>query len=146
MPAWKPQHLTTRLEFARIHMTWNESWRKVIFSDEKKFNLDGPDGYKNYWHCLGKEYQHYSKRVGGGKSLMMWCAFGYGGKFSLKIVRGRVTALAYQRMLQEVNIVENGEVIGGDGFVFQQDNAPPHAVSLFYAWFCLFSVNFCHLL
>ncbi|KAI5151780.1 hypothetical protein ENBRE01_2380 [Enteropsectra breve] len=27
-----------------------ESWKNVIFSDEKKFNLDRPDGYSYFWH------------------------------------------------------------------------------------------------
>ncbi len=128
MPLWKPRHIEARLEFARVHMTWDAQWRKVIFSDEKKFNLDGPDGYKSYWHGLGDKYKHYSKRVGGGRSIMMWCAFGYGGKFNLHVLRGRVNAIGYQEMLEQVDLVENGELIAGEGFVFQQDNAPPHSV------------------
>ena len=27
-----------RLKFARSHMSWDQEWRSVIFSDEKKFN------------------------------------------------------------------------------------------------------------
>lgn len=131
-PAWKLRHITTRLEFARLHMTWGDRWRNVIFTDEKKFNFDGPDGYKYFWHGLGSAYEHYSKRVGGGKSLMIWCGFGYGGKLELQILRGRVTAIAYQNMLQNLNLEENGELIGGGDFVFQQDNASPHAVRLYF--------------
>ncbi|ULT88886.1 hypothetical protein L3Y34_007826 [Caenorhabditis briggsae] len=46
------------------------NWDKVIFSDEKKFNLDGPDGFKSYWHDLRKDPAVFAKRNFGGGSLM----------------------------------------------------------------------------
>ena len=52
-----------RMEFCRDHMSWtNRQWGKVIFSDEKKWNLDGPDGFSHYWHDLRKDREIFSKR------------------------------------------------------------------------------------
>jgi len=47
-------------------------WNSIIFSDEKKFNLDGPDGYQYYWRDLRKEKETYFTRHSGGGSVMVW--------------------------------------------------------------------------
>ena len=49
-------------------------WRRVIFSDEKKFNLDGPDGLSHYWHDLRKEPRWFKKRHTGGVNIMVGLA------------------------------------------------------------------------
>ena len=65
-----------RTDWVKKKVIWTkEKWETVAFSDEKKFNLDGPDGSQCYWYDLGKEKQLFSKRQFGGESVMVWGAF-----------------------------------------------------------------------
>jgi len=75
-PSLKEHHRVARVEWARKHMIWSKEWQSVIFSDEKRFNLDGPDGFQYYWHDLRHEDKIYSKRQFGGGGVMVWAAFG----------------------------------------------------------------------
>ena len=48
-----------RLEYARQYQTMSsKESRKVVFSNEKKFNFDGPDGFQKYWHA-----KNFQKRI-----------------------------------------------------------------------------------
>ena len=82
-PKWNEGHIKHRLQWAKDHMSWSSEWTSVVFSDEKKFNLDCPDGYQYYWHYLGNEEETYSTRQMGGGIQMVWLAVGYGGRTNL---------------------------------------------------------------
>lgn len=47
-PILNENHKALRLEFTKLNMTLGEKMKYVIFSDEKKFNLDRLDGYLYY--------------------------------------------------------------------------------------------------
>ena len=86
-PALIAKHKKMHIDWVKRKVTWTkEKWETAVFSDEQKFNLDGPDGFQSYWHDLRKENQLFSKRPFGGGSVMVWGAFTASGKADLIVM------------------------------------------------------------
>lgn len=132
-PSHKPEHISPRLSWATSHVDYGQKWRDVIFSDEKKFNLDGPDGNQYYWHDLRKEPQYYSKNVMGGGSVMVWAGFGYGGRTPIAFLSGRQKATDHITTLNSY-LLPTAEEIAGANWIFQQDNARIHTANVVKTW------------
>jgi len=140
-PPLKKEHKDARLRFAREPMTWDEEWDQVLFSDEKKFNFDGPDGWRYYWHDLRKEPRTFFSRAQGGGSVMIWAAaFGSRGKTEIVFCIGTQNSSKYQEMLS-VSLVPFGPVIGGRNWLFQQDNASIHSSKPTKEWLQVNGIN-----
>ena len=101
----------------------DKEWQKVVFSDEKKFNLDCPDGFQKYWHTKNFSEENYSTRHRGGGSLMIWRAFSSSGKLKLQFINGWKT-------LNNLSLAQEGCHLCGEEWIFQQDNAAIHNESI----------------
>ncbi|GAB0099100.1 Tc1-like transposase, DDE domain [Sergentomyia squamirostris] len=131
-PALEQRHMEARLEFAKNYVDFGRSWEKVIFSDEKKFNLDGPDGFKYYWACIDNTEITMSRNFGGG-TVMVWAAFSKHGRTPVCFISTRMCSQKYTELLEEV-LIEFGESLPDSDFIYQQDNAAIHTSRLTKAW------------
>lgn len=98
---------------------------QMIFSDEKKFNLDGPDGFNGYWRDLRKEEQYFTTRNFGGGSCMVWAGFCASGKLDLAFTSFKMNSKDYIQVL-ETRLLPFLRRFRRKKFTFQQDNAAIH--------------------
>ncbi|EFO89457.1 hypothetical protein CRE_19936 [Caenorhabditis remanei] len=72
----------------------------IVFSDEKKFNCDGLDGYNSYWHDLRKEKLRFSRRNFNGGGCMVWAAISSAGRVKFCFVSKRMDGSEYRYVLR----------------------------------------------
>lgn len=124
-PKLDDEHKMRRVRWAELRIRERTDWTSVIFSDEKKFNLDGPDGYGYYWHDLHKSPQLRMSRVLGGGGVMVWACIGMGGA-RWTFVEYTLNAHDYFNEVLRVDLVPFGEQLGGPEWIFQHDGAKIH--------------------
>ncbi|KAA6392789.1 MAG: putative Transposable element Tc3 transposase [Streblomastix strix] len=127
-PLLTSRHVLARLKFAEEFLTQNQDQiLELIFSDEKKFRFDGPDGWAYYWFCLGEKEDEaiYSKDYGKFKGVMCHLAISSAGILSMDRMLGKVNAESWCELLQS-NILPEIHRNHGDAFIYQMDNASVH--------------------
>lgn len=133
-PPLTPAHREARLKFATEFVSLPASeWDKIIWSDEKKWNLDGPDGVRYFWYDLRSEKSIFSKRQQGGGGVMIWAGFSAAGSTEIAFCKGRMNSEAHQRILADYLLPVAVEIAGTD-YRFQQDNAAIHRSRSTKAW------------
>ena len=105
----------------------------MIWSDEKRFKLDGADSFNGYWHDLRKDPMRFSTRNFGGGGLMIWAGFCGPNKLHLAFVDGRLNNTSYQNFLGNY-LVPFYEQHGDERLVFMHDEAPAHRLADTYEW------------
>ena len=142
------QSVTKKLPLTRKHkmnrksscIKWIEDgldFSKVVFSDEKRFSLDGPDGYKSYIDKRGRKVQVplRKKRQMGGGSVMVWGCITSDGSLFIKFIDGKYRSTDYLKDLKTLFIPWMDNKFGGRNYIFQQDNASIHSSRLVMDWF-----------
>ena len=125
-PPLTDTHKAKRLNWAISHVSQSDDfWANIIWSDEKKWNLDGPDGCKSHWYDLRKEKKIFSKRHSGGGSVMTWAGFSSAGCTEIAFTTARLNAARYQDILEEY-LIPTAPLITNGKWTFMQDNAPSH--------------------
>lgn len=76
-------HRQNRINFARRHILAQTDFSKWIFSDEKRFSLDGPDNMGSY--CTENAELNRIKRQLNGKSLTILGAISSKGNLFIKV-------------------------------------------------------------
>ena len=124
-PVLSEKHRKSRLSWCMEKIKLGETWLKVIFSDEKRFNLDGPDGNAYYWHDIRKEKLIFSRRQAGGGSVMVWGAFSSEGKLGIQFCTGRMNSKQYTNILED-KLLSYWLSPDKNSMLFQHDNAAVH--------------------
>jgi len=126
-PALRAHHRAARIRFGAWLLQKSELLDKIIWTDEKRFSLDGPDGWAYYWWEQGRSIPEDLFKVDsfGKRGIMVHLAMSVRGVLSVERLQCPVTGGSYAGFLEET-LLPRVRSYHGDDFVFQQDNASPH--------------------
>ncbi len=133
-PLLRPQNIKKRLEFAKNHVNWTkEQWRRVLFTDESKFEIFGAGKRRMYVRRMANErFKSYCLKPTvkhGGGSVMVWGGVCAVGVVPLVRIKGIMDQKVYHSILVR-KALPGGLKLLGRGFVLQQDNDPKHTAKL----------------
>ena len=134
-PRLTADHIKKRLKWCKDHSKkLVEDWTNVVFTDEKRFVLDGPDGQAKYWSDKRLPKEIFSKRPRGGGGVMVWAGISSKGKTPLVVFNGNLDAVNYASMLAE-QFLPFMDKFYPKGCILKQNNAPAYSAKHTRDWF-----------
>lgn len=127
----KLQDKNERVKLAKQWLIENHPWEKTIFSDEKWFSFDGPDGWSSFMYP--NEEHHRPRRQKGGGGVMVWAMVLPSGLISYKFLDRKFKSPDYIDILQNI-VVPISKMNFRGRFWFQQDNSRIHTSKLVKQW------------
>lgn len=120
-----------RVELATLWLNSMWPWDKVIWSDEKRFNLDGPDSYCTWGRK--DQIEQRDRRQQGGASVQIWGMLMPDGSLIYKELHQRSNSSDYIDLLKDFVKPQLDSELDGN-YVFQQDNAAIHTSAQTLTW------------
>lgn len=132
-PSFRPPlsigHKQKRLQWARQYM--KTDFKTVLFTDECRATLDGPDGWSGGWLVDGHPMQTRLRRQQGGGGVMFWAGImGREIVGPFRIPDGvKMTSITYVEFLKEHFLpwFKRKNRAFRNKIIFMHDNAPCHA-------------------
>lgn len=131
-PPLKDIHKKKRMDWAKNNMKTN--FQHVLFTDECRATLDGPDGWRRGWYNKEGPRPHRIRRQQGGGGVMFWAAI-IGDELvgPFRVADGvKMTAKLYIEFIKEHLVAWHKKKILAfrKNMVFMHDNAPSHAARI----------------
>ncbi|CAD5126578.1 DgyrCDS14671 [Dimorphilus gyrociliatus] len=104
----------------------NLDWSRVIFTDEARFSLSGPNNFRTWTSNSEKDFR-VTKNMGRG-GVLVWGLIISDGIFEVWRIRSKLNAENYSSFIVEdvLPVIEEIEAKMGRQYIFQQDNAGCH--------------------
>lgn len=132
-------HRINRVKHCRWWKEFDKhDWKRIIWSDESKFNVFGSDGREYCWKRPGERLlDHHVKpsiKHGGG-CVMVWGCITWHGVGYLCKIDGNMDAKLYCKILKD-DLLGTIDYYGMDidDVMFQHDNDPKHTARLTKDW------------
>lgn len=121
-PPLTKNHKIERVKFAEKIIRQGISYsQRIVFSDEKRFCLDGPDGCLFYWHD-SRVKEKFVQRKKFPQSICVWAAIFKDGRKAICFTQENIKSVNYQKILEEHML----PIFEKESDIYQQDNAPAH--------------------
>ena len=139
------EHRRARVDFVKNLVANSTDYKKIVFSDEKRFSLDGPDNYMSYQDTHTKNIHRKRpsgriKRQAGGGGVMILGYITYEGDFEIKILPPHYKAVNYLGDLKEI-IESISFKYGVNNKIWQQDNCRVHTAKIIMEYFQEYDVS-----
>lgn len=127
-----------RLEFAKKYGNEDEQfWNKVLFTDESKFNIFGPDSRGKIWRKKNTELEEKNLiptvKHGGG-CVMVWGSMAAAGVGSLVFIQPKMDRWVYLDIIKSNLKSDAAKLKLGNNWIFQQDQDPKHTAHVVKSW------------